>query len=144
MKYQIYIDPSPEENSDTAFEKVKKYHEDVFKKLEHVGITFSYKKYFYINFDEEVYNSVVLRGAGSKKLEVVSEEGHPVKCAEVLMMLETMSDYEIMEKLKMKKATYYRHKKAMLESEWYREHGRNLELKDPNITDYIIKISPVF
>lgn len=23
MKYQIYIDPSPEENSDTAFEKVK-------------------------------------------------------------------------------------------------------------------------
>lgn len=60
------------------------------------------------------------------------------------MMLETMSDYEIMEKLNMKKATYYRHKKAMLESEWYREHGRNLELKDPNITDYIIKISPVF
>ena len=50
MKYQIYIDPSPEENSDTAFEKVKKYHEDVFKKLEHVGITFSYKKYFYISF----------------------------------------------------------------------------------------------
>ena len=123
MKYQIYIDPSPEENSDTAFEKVKKYHEDVFKKLEHVGITFSYKKYFYINFDEE---------------------GHPVKCAEVLMMLETMSDYEIMDKLKMKKATYYRHKKAMLESDWYKEHGRNLELKDPNITDYIIKISPVF
>ena len=30
MKYQIYIDPSPEENSDTAFEKVKKYHEDVY------------------------------------------------------------------------------------------------------------------
>lgn len=24
-------------------------------------------------------------GAGRKKLEVVSEEGHPVKCAEVLM-----------------------------------------------------------
>lgn len=54
---------------------------------------------------------MVLRGAGRKKLEVVSEEGHPVKCAEVLMMLETMSDYEIMEKLNMKKATYYRHKK---------------------------------
>ena len=52
--------------------------------------------------------------------------------------------FETLKKLKMKKATYYRHKKAMLESEWYREHGRNLELKDPNITDYIIKISPVF
>lgn len=46
MKYQIYIDPNHEENSDTAFEKVKKYHEDVFKKLEHVGITFSYKSTF--------------------------------------------------------------------------------------------------
>lgn len=46
MKYQIYIDPNPEDNSDTAFDKVKKYHEDVFKKLEHVGITFSYKSTF--------------------------------------------------------------------------------------------------
>ncbi|MBQ8024333.1 MAG: hypothetical protein IJ254_08755 [Succinivibrio sp.] len=144
MKHQIYIDPNPEDKSDIAFEKVTKYHEDVFKKLEHVGITFSYKKYFCINFDEDIYNSVVLRGAGRKKVAAVSEEGHPVKCAEVVQMMQTMTDYEIMDKLKMKKATYYRHKKAMLESNWYKDHGRNLELNDPNITDYIIEVSPVF
>lgn len=145
MKHQLVIDLCSDKNA-SEFENTRREHEDVFKKLERVGVTFSFsfKRYFSINFDEDVYNTVVLRGAGRKKVAAVSEKGNPVTCAEVLLMMKNMTDYEIMEKINMRKATYYRHKKAMLESDWYRDHARNLDLNDPNLTAYITKISPVF
>lgn len=145
MKIQIVLGASLEgASSETEFKNAQKSYEDVFKKLEHVGITFSFKKYFSINFDEDVYNSVVSRGAGRKRVEAVSEKGHPVTYASVLLMMKNMTDYEIMDKISMKKATYYRHKKAMLESDWYKDHAGNLDLNDPEFTEYFLRTSPVF
>ncbi len=125
--------------------KLKNQYASAFEKLEHIGITISLTKTeVQLTLSEDQYNSVVLRGAGRKKAEFMTENGEKVKCIDIWLMLKTMPDYEIIEKIGMKKATYYRHKKAMFESDWYKDHHRDLELGDKKLFDYIAKISPVF
>ena len=45
-----------------------------------------------------------------------------------MMYVENLSDYEIMDRIGMKKATYYRHKAKMLESPFYKAMNVDLEL----------------
>lgn len=142
MKHTIRIDFKPK----IDFNKLKRQYASVFEKLEHIGVTISLtkKSEVQLTFSEDRYNSIVLRGAGRKKTEFMTEQGEKIKCIDVWLMLKTMPDYEIIEKIGMKKATYYRHKKAMFESDWYKDHHRDLELGDKKLFDYIAKISPIF
>lgn len=141
MKHITSIDIKPK----TDLDKLKSSYASVFEQLEHIGLTISQKKgKIELIFDQDQYNSIVLRGAGRKRVEFMTEQGDKIKCIDVVCMLKTMPDYEIMEKIGMKKATYYRHKKAMMESDWYKQYFRDLELVDKTIYDYIAKQSPVF
>lgn len=141
MKHITSIDIKPK----TDLDKLKSAYASVFEQLEHIGLTISQKKgKIELIFDQDQYNSIVSRGAGRKRVEFMTELGDKIKCIDIVTMLKTMPDYEIMEKIGMKKATYYRHKKAMFESDWYKDHHRDLELGDKKLFDYIAKISPVF
>lgn len=141
MKHITSIDIKPK----TDLDKLKSAYASVFEQLEHIGLTISQKKgKIELIFDQDQYNSIVLRGAGRKRVEFMTEQGDKIKCIDIVSMLKTMPDYEIMEKIGMKKATYYRHKKAMMESDWYKQYFQDLELVDKTIYDYIAKQSPVF
>ena len=60
------------------------------------------------------------RNAGMKATKAVKpDRGSLYHYSDIVMMLQTMSDLQVMEKIEMNRRTYYRHKKTMTESEYY-------------------------
>lgn len=60
------------------------------------------------------------RNAGTKKQRARGTDGSAYKYSDILSMQQTMKDTEILETTGMTSATYYRHKKAMKESAYYK------------------------
>jgi len=95
--------------------------------LKAVGVDLSYNDgRLSMRMDSEMYLNVATRKAGPKSKKILSpsyqdNKGHTMYYSDVLIMMQNMSDAEIIRELKVPKATYYRHKKAMLESEYYKE-----------------------
>jgi len=95
--------------------------------LESVGFSLNYENgRLSLSMDAETYLNVATRKAGpkGKKIETPSHQdnkGYTVYYSDILLMMQTMKDTEIMKELNIPKATYYRHKKDMLASEYYKE-----------------------
>lgn len=70
------------------------------------------------------YAAVTTRNAGRKQSKVKYKDG-TIFYSDIVYMMQTMTDKEISEKIQMKIATYYRHKKALKESNYYRFLDKN-------------------
>ena len=122
------IDELPEENR-ARFELVK-------KTLSELGVLFEVEnKTLFVSINPETYADLTRKTAG-RRTRVVKMTGENVsgdglcRYSDVLNMLQTMSDKDVCEKLGMSQATYFRHKKKMLENDLVRSVDRHL-LKDP-------------
>lgn len=77
-----------------------------------------------IKLDPEKYNRQLRLNAGRK----IRLSNYKYSDLIYMMFVENLSDYEIMDRIGMKKATYYRHKAKMLESPFYKTLNVDLEL----------------
>lgn len=118
-------------------------NESSFKEMQEtlarIGVDiFLSKGYLILTKSDTAYKKETSRGAGRKG------SAKPCSMIEVLQMLLTMTDKQICTKLQMSERTYYRHKKAMLQSDMYYsldserlndiEYLQELE-KDPDIRE---------
>ena len=68
------------------------------------------------------------RGAGRRKMRSYTRDGGDLSIysySDIIYMSQTMKDQDIIEKIKMKPATFYRHKKEMKETEYYKSLDLN-------------------
>lgn len=82
------------------------------------------EKSLIIKLDLEKYNRQLRLNAGRKCHYSSFKYSDMI----YMMYVENLSDYEIMNRIGMKKATYYRHKAKMLESPFYKAMNIDLEL----------------
>lgn len=95
--------------------------------LDHVGIDLrTNNNSLEIEIDSDKYLKACTRYAGPKEKKRrfetnnVGLKGDVAQYSDIITMMQTMTDKEIMTELNMPYATYYRHKKAMMESEYYK------------------------
>jgi len=90
-----------------------------------------------IKIDPDSYLEANMRFAGPKVKgfrfpdNEFGLSGDYVYYSDVIFMLQTMNDKEVMDALGIKYASYYRHKKKMLESDYYQMADKN-RLMDPD------------
>lgn len=77
-----------------------------------------------IYMDNYDYTVSTTRNAGRKKSKV-RFNGVTIFYSDIVYMMQTMTDKEICNKIQMKIATYYRHKKDMIESTYFRLLDKN-------------------
>ena len=68
------------------------------------------------------------RGAGRRKARSYTQDEGNIgiySYSDIIYMSQTMKDQDIIEKIKMKPATFYRHKKGMKETAYYKSLDRN-------------------
>ena len=97
-------------------EKNKEAFDEMRETLAQVGVEINVDKengYLILIKDKEKYKEVRSRGAGRKG------NADSYSAIEVLIMMQDMTDKEIYKKINMPVATYYRHKKALFESDFY-------------------------
>lgn len=82
------------------------------------------EKSLIIKLDLEKYNRQLRLNAGRKCHYSSFKYSDMI----YMMYVKNLSDYEIMEQIKMKKATYYRHKAKMLDSNYYKAMNIDLDL----------------
>ena len=70
------------------------------------------------------YATTTTRNAGRRK-SLTRVNDNFLRYSDVILMMQTMTDKEISEKIHMKIATYYRHKKAMKESRYFSSLDKN-------------------
>lgn len=83
--------------------------------------------YLILSKSDTKYKEKTSRGAGKKST------AKPCSIIDILIMLQTMTDKQIYTEIEMSPATYYRHKKAMLESDIY----HSLDTGRINDMDYL-------
>ena len=74
------------------------------------------------------YATVTTRNAGRRKT-FAWKNGDILRYSDIVLMMQTMTDQEISDKIHMKIATYYRHKKEMRESDYFKSLDQN-KLRD--------------
>ena len=134
-KFKKYLGASARFEIDPKSKGPKAENLEVLKEaLEHVGINLKYKgDTLDIEVDSNKYIKACTRYAGPKDKKrkfatnKVGIKGDTVQYSDVIFMLQTMTDKEIMTELNMPYATYYRHKKAMLNSDYYKSLDANVE-----------------
>jgi len=119
LKYNI---TENEEDKKKNKESLIKFQDILLKSGIHLDISDD-KLIIYMNVEDYTRNQT--RYAGIKKEERLKEEGilsdsNFYHYSDIILMLEKMKDDEIMEEIGMKRATYYRHKKSMYESNYWR------------------------
>ena len=119
-KLMYKIEYEPEENVQ-AFEEMQ-------ETLAQVGVDiFLTNGYLILSKSDTKYKEKTSRGAGMKRT------AKWCSIIDVLIMLQTMTDKQIYTEIEMSPATYYRHKKAMLESDIY----HSLDTGRINDMDYL-------
>ena len=94
--------------------------------LQSVGVTLKCESgKLSMKMDAKTFINVATRKAGPKRKQIAypshkDNKGFSVYYSDIVFMMQTMSDKEIMDELNIPKATYYRHKKTMLESDYYK------------------------
>lgn len=73
----------------------------------------------YIRVREKDYRKKMTRNAGRYKKSVYNSEFCTWRYSDIVCMLQTMTDKQIYTSIGMASATYYRHKKELLQSEYY-------------------------
>lgn len=113
------------EVKDSDIKKNAEKLEQMKKALDKVG--------FSLNVDHNIlsiymrvhdYAASTTRNAGRKKSKVKVNDG-TIFYSDIVYMMQTMTDKEISDKINMKIATYYRHKKELKESNYYRFLDKN-------------------
>lgn len=77
----------------------------------------------YLGIMQDIYNKCKTRNAGRRMNTFQNDRKKNNKCyryADIVFMLQNMTDKKICEKIKIPQATYYRHKKRLLESDYYK------------------------
>ena len=105
----------------------EKNYNTVKDALEAVGVKLSVSEdILRIEIDPEKYETEKTRRAGRRnvkasfKTNAVMPSGLRARYSDVISMLQSMNDIAVMKELGMARATYYRHKKAMLSSGYYK------------------------
>lgn len=89
--------------------------------LTHVGVVLKIENNkLTIAIDEGKYNKIKVRNAGRKRVKITKEDGESYRYSDILNLLLEYDDKDICKLLKMNIATYYRHKKKMMESNYMR------------------------
>lgn len=83
---------------------------------------------------EDQYDRILHRNAGRKKSYAENKEAGgyiPYTYADIVYMMQTMNNKQIIDKIKMPMTTFYRRKKALETSDYYKSLDKNrLEDKD--------------
>lgn len=117
--YTVQDHPGHEEENKKNYELIKKCMDDV-------GINFNL-------YDDGVlvisvfgfgYELEKTRRAGRKR-KYTLYNGDFCKYSDIILMSQTMNDKRIADKIGMKTATYYRHKRDMRDSEYYKNLDQN-------------------
>ena len=105
----------------------EKNYNTVKDALEAVGVKLSLSEdVLRIEIDPVRYESEKTRRAGRRNVKAsfttnsVMPSGLRARYSDVIFMLQSMNDIAVMKELGMARATYYRHKKAMLSSGYYK------------------------
>lgn len=109
----------------------RKNYAEIKEFLYQVGISLNIKDgHMHLHINEQAYKKNKKRNAGRKHRFVYSNDNFSVyKYADIVFMMQSMTDKEICEKINLPQATYYRHKKEMRESTYYKSLDLN-RLKD--------------
>lgn len=107
-------------------------YEQVKKLLEEVGVRLCIKnEELSLSINQEQYNAVKKRNAGRHRSILFHQEGNQkdytkrYDYSDIVFMMQTMTDKEICESTGIPQATFYRHKKMMKESGYYKSLNTN-------------------
>lgn len=114
LRYRIEEEPYNKTANATNFETMKMALNEVGIRLDikNGELVLSLYKYKYLRRKT--------RNAGTKKQRARGTDGNAYLYSDILLMQQTMKDTDILETIGMTSATYYRHKKAMKESAYYK------------------------
>ena len=113
------------EVTDSDIEKNAEKLELMKKALDKVGFSLSVDHNILgIYMKVHDYAAATTRNAGRRQSEV-KFKGGTIFYSDIVYMMQTMTDKEISDKIDMKIATYYRHKKALKESTYFRFLDKN-------------------
>ncbi len=127
LKYRVTEDPEYAGINKKNYEHLKKLFEEVgvFMELNDGRLSLS--------VFPVAYRNKRTRNAGRNRKAAFKEDGDALfevyRYSDVVYLLQDHNDREIMKLLAMPQATYYRHKKAMKESSYYKRLDRS-RLKD--------------
>lgn len=108
---------------DSHFKKQnEKNFEEMKKALDAFGviITETASDTVTISLLKESYNAAVKRRAGRKRSLVANPSGGYYHYSDIVFMMQTMTDDEIYTRINLTRATYYRKKRAMKDSTYYK------------------------
>lgn len=129
-KIKLYLDDTQPYEHDNAI-----YYDKLKEALETAGFHININKDNLLTLEiaiSKFYNANY-RSAGRKDRVAKKDGAFPYRYSDIVYMLNTMTDKEIIKELKMPQATYYRHKKAMKQSAYY----TNLDKKRLNDIEYL-------
>lgn len=123
LRYTVKSDPYFAKKNKANFEAVK-------TALYDVGVYISLDDdELYISIMQDRYLRTKNRNAGRRKKIAASRDSHNNlflwKYSDVVLMMQTMTDKEICEKIGMAIATYYRHKKNLKNTVYYKSLDKN-------------------
>lgn len=114
LRYNITEDPSFERDNQTNLKEMKQLLADVgiFLWVEDGKLTLS---------KSSSYERKKTRYAGRRKTHALKDEFgiEAYRYADIVCMMQSMMDKDIAERIKMPIATFYRHKKKLVESSYY-------------------------
>lgn len=115
LRYHVQEDTYNKKNNAENFEAMK-------VALDEVGVCLNIKDGKLVIFlNRSKYFRNKTRNAGTKKRRVQKPDGKAYKYSDIISMSQTMKDVEILKTIGMTTATYYRHKKAMKNSDYYKK-----------------------
>lgn len=125
LHYKISEESHWKKNNQESYEIIK-------EALDDIGIHFEINNgELFMWIHSEKYIRIKERNAGRRKVYAWKKEeyekGNMVvyKYSDIVFMIQTMTDQEVCEKIGMKPATYYRHKKELKKSQYYANLDRN-------------------
>ena len=125
-------------------EQNKQNYDQIKKLLEEVGVFLDVSNgELYLSVVYDIYNGVKKRNAGRRR-SVFRDENQKnyihYTYADIVFMLQSMTDKEICEKTGIPQATFYRHKKRLKESLYY----KSLDMNRLNDKKYLQSVSGNF
>ena len=134
LRYHVQEDESAKKTNAMTFETMK-------AALNEVGINLNVKDgELILSLYPEKYLLKKTRNAGKRKHLIQTEDGKIYRYSDIISMNQTMKDEEIWKTIGMTSATYYRHKKNMKQSEYYKKLDKT-KLAD---IDYLTSVSGNF
>lgn len=105
-------------------------YEQIKKLLEEVGVILDVDDgKLSLSIFQDTYNEIRKRNAGRRRNIIFRDENHDYDhrytFADIIYMSQSMTDKEICEKIGIPQATFYRHKKRLKDSSYFKSLDRN-------------------